>query len=533
MEGMAKLPYLQKHPRTGMYWFRGLVPKELQGVLGRKEIIESLRTKDASEVPARYADARKRFEDKLALARSGDWPGVSLDAIEIVAHHWARWHWETNPEVDPLGSNRGLGLGSECELVESLKTYLASRDIRLGDQAFQILVGCATAEHHEMYGGWAPDVDQLVRRRLRDTCVAVAPNAGQQQSATEVSPQRLQSFKEKAARPFTSFLDEFLRARGHLDADGNYTSSGKGYKKTFERLAKLVGEKPIADIDTYDIESFYQKLLVTSSDKGNGALAYDSVNRSISNIRVFFTWAYARHLIDENPARKVTVERTAFATANQKGDRVYSIDDLKRIFNVPLYTGCLDEHRIYEPGSRILRGDHRYWFPLVGLYTGMRLSEIAQLEFDDLIVLNGRVHFSVNPVSKNGNKKNLKTASAVRQVPMHNDLEDLGFLDWVEGRKLLSKDGRIFLGFNYSKWWNAVFLVNIKMKTRTKVFHSFRHTFADALRAATDNAETRDRLMGHFRQGTGALYGSRDLLPHESDVIDSVAFPGLDLKHLR
>jgi len=46
----------------------------------------------------------------------------------------------------------------------------------------------------------------------------------------------------------------------------------------------------------------------------------------------------------------------------------------------------------------------------------MRLSEISQLEFDDIGDLNGRKHFSVNRQSHHGDKKMTKTKSSIRQI---------------------------------------------------------------------------------------------------------------------
>jgi hypothetical protein len=57
-----------------------------------------------------------------------------------------------------------------------------------------------------------------------------------------------------------------------------------------------------------------------------------------------------------------------------------------------------------------------------------------------------------------------------------------------------------------------------------KVFHSLRGNFRDALiSAAKGDNEAVDRIMGHHPKGTGAAhYGSRDLRPHESKLIDRV-----------
>ena len=115
---------------------------------------------------------------------------------------------------------------------------------------------------------------------------------------------------------------------------------------------------------------------------------------------------------------------------------------------------------------------------------------------------------------------------------MHPELIRLGFLDWVEQRRMISADGRIFPHYRYGNWWNQVFTAAVGVKSDKKVFHSFRHSMEDALKDATQSDEAEKRIMGHWREGTSKLYGGRDLRPNESAVIDDVKYPGLDLSHL-
>jgi len=523
---VANLRYLKKHSKTGMYWFRGLVPKELWNELGR-EISESLRTKDPREVPARYDAIRKKFEAKLSLAREGNW---QLEGLEEIARDWIRQHWENNPGVDPVGDNTGAGFRDEHELVISLRAYLAKHHPRMGEVAFKVLTACAVEEHHDAYGGWArthattAPVGTAVHRLAAEASLPAYGNATSPVSMPS-SAAPFANLMPEARKPFMEHLEAFLERNGITG------KTAKSYQKSFERLEAQIGRKPVALVTTLDVEAFYQSLVDTKSDKGGGYLKHDTIYRSISNVRFFYKWAEARHLAHENPARKIIVERDNDEDDEDKRDP-YSIDDLNAIFNAPLYRGCKSPNRIYEPGDVLVR-DHRFWFPLVALFSGMRLSEIRQMEFEDIIDLNGRPHFSANQKSQHGHTKSTKTRSSVRQVPMHPELIKLGLLHWVEERRKVVTDGRIFPDFRYGNWWNQIFTIKVGVKTTTKVFHSFRHGFRDALRNATQSDEAVNRIMGHFREGTGRIYGGCDLLKAESDVIDGVRYDGLDLLHLQ
>src|SRR5215212_7716376 len=56
---------------------------------------------------------------------------------------------------------------------------------------------------------------------------------------------------------------------------------------------------------------------------------------------------------------------------------------LEALFNSPLFTGCQSEEKLHLPGNLQIR-DHRYWLPLVMLYSGARPGEITQMHTKDV-----------------------------------------------------------------------------------------------------------------------------------------------------
>jgi integrase len=71
------------------------------------------------------------------------------------------------------------------------------------------------------------------------------------------------------------------------------------------------------------------------------------------------------------------------------------------------------------------------------------------------------------------------------------------------------------------------------------VFHSFRHGFKDALRAAEVNEDVNDALTGHSGSNPVARgYGWKDMVrrftfPTLAAAVEKVEYPGLDLAALR
>src|SRR5437763_17084651 len=58
---------------------------------------------------------------------------------------------------------------------------------------------------------------------------------------------------------------------------------------------------------------------------------------------------------------------------------------------------------------------------------------------------------------------------------------------------------------NWSKWW-ARYTADLGITNPRKVFHSFRHTFKRACRAARIEEELHDALTGHTSASVGRRY---------------------------
>lgn len=61
-----------------------------------------------------------------------------------------------------------------------------------------------------------------------------------------------------------------------------------------------------------------------------------------------------------------------------------------------------------------------------------------------------------------------------------------------------------------------------------KVFHSFRHGFKDAARAAGIEKALRDRLQGHALPDVAEGYGAGWQLPDLAAAIEKISYDGID-----
>ncbi|MEY9403673.1 integrase [Bradyrhizobium japonicum] len=113
-------------------------------------------------------------------------------------------------------------------------------------------------------------------------------------------------------------------------------------------------------------------------------------------------------------------------------------------------------------------------------------------------------------------------------MPLHPLLLQHGFLDVV---KTGSRAGRIFpeikkgadgyASHNFSKWWGR-YAARVGFKTDRTAFHSFRHNFLDALRAANSPEYVNKALMGHIDKSVHGGYGSGAPIYGLKEAIDKV-----------
>jgi integrase len=216
----------------------------------------------------------------------------------------------------------------------------------------------------------------------------------------------------------------------------------------------------------------------------------------------------------------------------------WEVAELQLLFTSPVYLGGA------RPDGG--RGEAAYWLPLLGLYTGARQGELAPLVVGD--VTQDTTGIAVITITENEERgTSLKTASSRRVVPVHPELAKLGFLDLVEDRRavagnfaplfpLLRPGPRGGYAEGWSKWFGR-YIRNIGISNSARVFHSFRHSFKDALRAGGVSEDVNDALTGHSGGGVGRTYGAKEMvrrfgIERLADPVAKVEYRGLDLSHL-
>jgi integrase len=241
-----------------------------------------------------------------------------------------------------------------------------------------------------------------------------------------------------------------------------------------------------------------------------------------------FTWVksllkYAAQdleLMQSSPWRGLDIEAVSGQTR-----RPWTAKELQKFFLRPLFTA-------YElPSDTKAGADAAYWVPLLGLYTGARVGELAQLRPED-VDTEDVPHIRITNEAEG---QNVKTAAGLRRVPLHRELIRLGFLAYVANQK---KTGALSLwpvlpqregkpGGYLSQWFGEE-RRRVGIDGPYPDFHCLRHTVRTQLAEANLSEPLIDALIGHEAKGsTGAKVYTHRSMKTLQKAVNSIKYPVL------
>lgn len=161
---------------------------------------------------------------------------------------------------------------------------------------------------------------------------------------------------------------------------------------------------------------------------------------------------------------------------------------------------------LYAPAAMAHLSPAARWGALLGLYTGARVSEIAQARLEDFAEVDGVLCLSI---TDEGESQSLKNDGSRRVVPIHPDLLALGLRERVEALRAAGET-RFFPSRRAAEaingpgnWLSKAWSFYIKARGLTCPppgrlgFHSLRKSFTRTLQDARISAEVRAAMLGH------------------------------------
>lgn len=585
--------YLWFRDGTPHIWFSRAVPKRLWEVEGKKVIQFSLGTSDRAEA-RRLARRHSNELDERWEVVATPAPPVSVDIHEPI-------------NFEALAVS--VGFDRLWDILDR-----KAKNVGADDEAVEELLEVQRASHQKLVrrynvgnlSDWEPIADKLIAmqgegpakgtddyQKFVDAIARVSIDAKgvfvrRHSGDLDAEPQSEIVRKTKAAQSQTakqgeSICELFEDYGRQLVATKRKRQAGVDQDRMVISLfAEFVGtSRSVHSITFGDAKEFVdalahlptglrkkkayaglsvQEAIEKAKRDGDKSNSIITQQRYISTLSPFFKWLASERggrKVRENPFAGLHKDTSKLKRANARPP--FTADQIRAIIESPLFTGFLADGKEHISGEK-LADDWRKWIPLLCLFTGARIGEVAQLRVEDIYRDDGIWCVEFCHDEKTGQRTK---SDRSRFVALHSTLLDIGFLEFVERQKeRLRRDGNEQLfpemkpgvrdqyGDDASAWWRDYLVaIGVKPKKGGDGFgsHSFRHTITDQLRAAghLDNV-IGAVILGHStasvtsgygqsRQGTAklskAMIDSVEFLPIERGRIVEGGKP-LDFSHL-
>lgn len=548
-----------KHPKTGVYYVRISVPKEVRAVLGKTEFKESLGTKNLTEAKAPFAKRQAEIYKIIEAARNKN-AGI-LDTlvskdIYTLAEQWLATEQECYDETGDYSALL-IEIPSSNTEISTTETVTAFEVVAL--DAIQ------AANHSDNYkplgrlfahsvngllatNGLTVDASSdayknllmAVAKRYQKLCeLAKKRESGDWDSKLEVkATTTLVALPDKPARtqhPSISKVYEMYAEHTALkNPDSNKLDD---YLSSVNLFISLVGDVSIDLVTKYQVNEFKDllyKLPKTQSrdikslsmseqvklgeSRGMERLSANTVRNKFNHVRALFTFATVDKLIlNSNPFEQVRPPGRLVKHA--KAQKEFTKEELRRIFSTPLFT-----REEFSPFKRADYGQTLFWLPLLMYYTGARPKELLQLQRKNLKSVmftndesgDARQVYTLMVTDEDGSHgQTTKTATSYRELPIHYDLIKLGFWEYVSRFKdresiwpTMREDQSVSqYRMNFAKKWKAYIQEHAGIDSEAKPLYGYRHGLKSAFRDIGIDSNVHNAITGHAGGGVGDKYG--------------------------
>lgn len=423
--------------------------------------------------------------------------------------------WATDP-IDPL---EGLPEGVAEELASLNAELDAQAAMQLAVQRVSSVLPLAQAEARTLgieFDTKTPGALEMLRECLK--AYRTARQGAHRRDRGEVveTPAPLPLAEATPRTAPLKLRDVFDRWKAVKKRSDDSTRACERALALFEQRT---GNPPVQAITRAQGDDFraWLQTLGTSSKTAHDRITW---------VKSLLVYAYRDlELITRQPWEGIDIEHRT-----EKPRKPWSDAELKAFFTLPLFTS-------YELPKTTFRngGDAAYWIPLLGLYTGARVGELAQLRVQDVEETKNGPFIRITEEAEGAT---VKTQAGIRRVPLHRELVRLGFMDYV---KAMKDAGAVSLwpayklrkgkpGGYFSDWVNT-FHKAATENPNAPVFHELRHTVRSGLHSAKVDRTTIGLLLGH---DTG-LSAAELTYTHVSDAdlkaaIEALSYPAVKLR---
>jgi len=493
--------------RNGRYFARLVVPKELVPFVGKTELRTALGP-DYREAQKKLPGAVALLQHDIALAERraveagtkvvtvGRYP-LAPDQIALRNYRLRLEFDDQIRQADPRYANMEL----DDLLIADLRDGIAGK---LSDDDLDELVG-RRIERFRRTGNTTAEKGTPEWRQL-----AIALCASEYEAMARVAERNDGDFTGQPihpvlveAKPIEDDKPPVALKQLFTDyvASRKVIGKGKGIEKrwtpVFADLVKYLNHNDARRLTKQNLMEWRDERLKTLSPKTVSHVY-------LASVRSVLKWAVENDKLETNVAEKV---RQAVAKKQRSREKGFTDDEAVVILRtardyIPAVTDNAATMELPQTTAA------KRWAPILCAFTGARIAEITQLRKQDFRK-EGETHvLRIRPDA--GTVK----AGDYRDVPLHPQLIEMGFMDFVDG----SPDGPLFypdrpgknpanaartVAGRISQWLQGLGVIPEGVAPS----HGWRHRFKTVGQEQGISDRTLDAIQGHASKTAGDNYG--------------------------
>ncbi len=547
---IMRIPCYLKQSRHGIYFFRIVVPKTLREIFdGQWEIKRSLHTRNQREA-LRMARplALQAYDIFERLGARMSKPEPSIADILVKADKGELRDLRATQSVTlPNGEKHDYTIQTDSDSPAEIAAFerleakkqaeLAATVARYQERPVEVPESMLTYQREQAaemarFKAELAQRDRAMAQIAVQTLAVPAPPAAPAVAPTPVT----QTPPFDPANRISVRWDEYFK-----QASGSKWTTSRSIKGATRKfglfMASLGKDRDVGTIEREDINKFIRYLLedkeVEAGDRlGDDGLGHRSVDNHVDVVAGFLQWARDKDYYPANVRLPTDRQRLFKKKARKKAaglaNPIHTIGQLQTLF----------DSETFHPSEA-----HHFWPPLIALFTGARRREVAQLLLSDFYVKDGIQAMSINILEDED--KSVKSPAAIRVIPVHPELINLGLLDYLQDVKALGLGSEVFPGIGTNSdgekgnaignFWREHMKKLGLFNSRSPTFHSFRATALQELKDRGVEWEMRCQLAGHEIDHVSEGYNPNkfSLQRLMEDGIPKLQYEGLDLTGLK
>lgn len=520
---VRKIPFLLL--RDGRYYARRVVSQELRSIIGKNELREPLgsdRRLAIERLPIAMVKINAQIDHaRMALAAQLERNGKALAArsAPMSEDELARMHYQERLDLDLAlrdlsdfwaGRSIDQGYVADTRAIAAGRASNEQIDEILGDvlrkyaRRGNIAAEFGSTDWRRIARILADaELEALARTADRDEGIAIKDEHHPSHLAPVRKTVEIEPFVEPVS--LRGLLDDHLKS---LEAAGRGRSARKAWTPVFEDLISFVkqhrGLKGGASQQADDARRLTAEEIIAWRDAKLAVLSPKTVKDVyIASLKSVLARSVEDRKLVENAAANVKVRASAAPVTREKG---FTDTEAASILMTCLNYVPADHANPANRESPHVTASKR-WGPWLCALTGARVGEVLQLRKSDVREVDGIRFVRLTPEA--GTVK----ARSYRDVPIHAQLTELGFLDFVAR----SEDGPLFYAHGadasklpaqavynrIAKWLRALGLIPDGVSPN----HGWRHRFKTLAREAGLDPRVVDAIQGHTGRTASDGYG--------------------------